>query len=82
MKAVLGAVAPVRLAEQHEVDGVHEGDVRVGAAHAVAEAPLDGELAEAVELRALGGRELVAVVARDERALLHACVGTPGHFQS
>ena len=35
-------------------------------------APLDRELAEAVELLALGGREPVAVVARDERALLHA----------
>ena len=36
------------------------------------EAALDGEFAETVELCKLGGREAIAVVARDERALLHA----------
>ena len=38
----------------------------------MADAALDGEFAEAVELRTLGGREPIPVVARDERTFLHA----------
>ena len=80
---VEGVPAPIRLAQQHEVDRVHERDVRVGAAHVMAEAALDREFAQLVELRALPGREPVAVVAGDERTRLHAEVdGVVVHHES
>ena len=49
----------------------------------MAEAALDRELAQLVELRALPGREPVAVVAGDERTRLHAEVdGVVVHHES
>ena len=64
-------LATIRLAEEDKVDGVHEGDIRVGTAYTVVEAALDGEFAEKIELCALAGCETVAKIACDKRALLH-----------
>ena len=84
LDALLEHVAAVaRLAEENEVRGVHDRDVRVGVAHAVGEAARDGAVEDREELLALRGGHLVEMVARDERASLHAEVdGVEVHHES
>ena len=65
-------LAVEEFAEEDEVLEVHDGDVGVGRGDLVVHAAGDGELVEVPEEFLLCGGELVAVLAPDERAVLHA----------